>query len=163
MCNYEHGVSLDPRGECRCLNIEESGNGVGVGRVGIGTWATQAEFDDIKVTRRGKALFEESFASGAETRWSSADGDFAIHDGVYAQAGGAAGAVSLFLASVEANVITYSLRARKTGGPEGFLILFGQKDSQRFYWWNIGGGGNSRHAIEKGGGSYTGGKVNVAD
>lgn len=42
----------------------------------------------------------------------------------------------------------YELKARKTGGNEGFLILFRVKDRQHFYWWNIGGWGNTQHAIE---------------
>jgi alpha-L-arabinofuranosidase len=46
---------------------------------------------------------------------------------------------------------TYSLKARKLGGAEGFLILFGVRDDNQKAWWNIGGWGNSRHAIEMGG------------
>ena len=38
--------------------------------------------------------------------------------------------------------------ARKLGGAEGFLVLFRVQDPQHFYWWNIGGWGNSRHAVE---------------
>ena len=46
---------------------------------------------------------------------------------------------------------TFSLKARKLGGAEGFLILFRVKDENQKSWWNIGGWGNSRHAIEIGG------------
>jgi hypothetical protein len=38
-------------------------------------------------------------------------------------------------------------QARKLSGSEGFLIVFGRKDRDR-YWWNLGGWGNSQHAIE---------------
>lgn len=44
----------------------------------------------------------------------------------------------------------FSLRARKTGGAEGFLILFRVKGPNEFYWCNLGGWGNARHAIERG-------------
>jgi alpha-L-arabinofuranosidase len=44
-----------------------------------------------------------------------------------------------------------SLRARKLGGAEGFLILCRVQDENQKSWWNIGGWGNSRHAIEIGG------------
>lgn len=42
----------------------------------------------------------------------------------------------------------YQLKARKTGGNEGFLILFRVKDYNSFYQWNIGGWGNSKHAVQ---------------
>lgn len=42
-----------------------------------------------------------------------------------------------------------TLQARKDSGAEGFLILFRAEDSDSFYWLNIGGWGNTRHAIEK--------------
>ena len=43
---------------------------------------------------------------------------------------------------------TYSLKARKLGGAEGFLIPFLVKDEEAKAWWNIGGWGNIRHGIE---------------
>ncbi len=42
-----------------------------------------------------------------------------------------------------------NLEARKDGGNEGFLILFRAPDSDNFYWLNLGGWGNTLHAIEK--------------
>jgi len=44
----------------------------------------------------------------------------------------------------------FSLEARKTGGAEGFLVLFRVVDEEQFYWANLGGWGNTRHAVEKG-------------
>jgi alpha-L-arabinofuranosidase len=46
---------------------------------------------------------------------------------------------------------TFSLKARKLAGAEGFLILFRVQVENQKSWWNIGGWGNSRHAIEIGG------------
>lgn len=43
----------------------------------------------------------------------------------------------------------FTLQARKDEGAEGFLILF-RANGERFYWCNIGGWGNTQHAIEKG-------------
>jgi len=42
-----------------------------------------------------------------------------------------------------------TLEARKQEGAEGFLILFRVVDSDNFYWLNLGGWGNTQHAIEK--------------
>lgn len=44
----------------------------------------------------------------------------------------------------------FSLEAQKTGGAEGFLILFRVGNDEDFYWYNIGGWGNVRSALEKG-------------
>jgi len=43
---------------------------------------------------------------------------------------------------------TYSLKARKLGGAEGFLIPFNVRDENAKSWWNLGGWGNTRHTIE---------------
>jgi len=46
---------------------------------------------------------------------------------------------------------TYSLKARHGGGDEGFLIPFLVQDENAKGWWNIGGWGNVRHALEMNG------------
>ena len=43
----------------------------------------------------------------------------------------------------------FTLQAQKVGGSEGFLILF-RANGENFYWCNLGGWGNTLHAIEKG-------------
>lgn len=43
-----------------------------------------------------------------------------------------------------------TLEARKTGGNEGFLILFRVKNEDAFYWLNLGGWGNQSHQLERG-------------
>ena len=43
----------------------------------------------------------------------------------------------------------YNVRARKTGGNEGFLLVFGYEDEDSYYWWNVGGWGNTAHGIER--------------
>jgi len=44
---------------------------------------------------------------------------------------------------------TYTLKARKIAGAEGFLILFHAQDNDNFVWWNLGGWGNARSALER--------------
>ncbi len=44
---------------------------------------------------------------------------------------------------------TLTLKARKLGGAEGFLVLFHVQDDNNWLWWNVGGWGNSQHAIEQ--------------
>ncbi len=43
----------------------------------------------------------------------------------------------------------FSLEAKRTGGYEAFLILVRATSEENFYWYNIGGWGNSQHALEK--------------
>lgn len=42
-----------------------------------------------------------------------------------------------------------TLQGLKESGAEGFMVLFRAQDSDEFYWLNLGGWGNTRHAIEK--------------
>jgi len=44
----------------------------------------------------------------------------------------------------------FSVEAQKTDGAEGFLILFRVLNEEEFYWYNIGGWGNTQSALEKG-------------
>jgi alpha-L-arabinofuranosidase len=116
------------------------------GAVGVGTWNTQAEFKDVKVTQGDKVLLESSLATDA-AGWKPAKGEWKVQDGAYRQ---------MKLEPDERSIAgnpawtdyTLSLKARKIGGAEGFLILFHVADHDNFAWWNLGGWGNARHAIE---------------
>lgn len=44
----------------------------------------------------------------------------------------------------------FSLEARKTGGLEGFLIVFRYAGPEDYYWYNLGGWGNAWHGLERG-------------
>jgi len=45
---------------------------------------------------------------------------------------------------------TFTLKARKLSGREGFLILFHITDDEDRNWWNIAGWNNTQHGIELG-------------
>jgi hypothetical protein len=118
------------------------------GMVGVGTWATQAEFKDIKVTRNGRTLFtsDRSMEIGD---WKTVRGEWQVADGILRQTGNDEDARAL-VGDPSWSDCTLTLKARKTGGNEGFLILFGYPDSQTGMksWWNAGGWGNTAHAIQ---------------
>ena len=116
------------------------------GMVGVGTWLTQAEFKDIKVTHGDQVLYACDFANGTKG-WKLQGGDWKAEGGVLKQASGAEG-VRAVTGDKKWNNYTYTLKARKLGGSEGFLILVGvDKDNQKS-WWNIGGWGNKQHGLE---------------
>jgi alpha-L-arabinofuranosidase len=120
------------------------------GAVGVGTWLTQAEFKDIKVTRDGETLFTCDFADGTKGWKLLGRGDWKTEDGVLRQSSRAEN-VRAIAGDKKWTDYTYSLKARKLGGAEGFLILFRVQDDNAKSWWNLGGWGNQRHAIEMGG------------
>ena len=44
----------------------------------------------------------------------------------------------------------FTFEAQKTGGAEGFLVLFRCRGEEDFYWCNLGGWGNVAHQLERG-------------
>jgi alpha-L-arabinofuranosidase len=116
------------------------------GAVGVGTWLTQAEFKDLKVTRDGQTLFASDFADGTKG-WQLRGGDWKVQDGALRQ-DSRADNVRAFIGDKSWSHYTYSLKARKLDGAEGFLIPVLVQDLDAKGWWNIGGWGNSRHALE---------------
>ncbi len=120
------------------------------GAIGVGTWSTQAEFKDIKVISGGKTLFSCDFADGT-TGWRFlGDGDWKAEGGALRQSGQATD-VRAVAGDKSWTDYNYSLKARKLGGAEGFLILFNVRNDTDKSWWNIGGWSNDHHAIEVGG------------
>ena len=117
------------------------------GNVGLATWLTQAEFKDVRVTNNDQVLLASDFSKSA-SGWRVVSGDWKVQDGAYRQTGKQPDLRSVAGDSTWRNY-TYTLKARKLGGAEGFLIMFWVRDDNNWYWWNIGGWGNVRHAIEK--------------
>ena len=121
------------------------------GRVGIGTWNTQAEFKDIVVTGKdGKVLFQRDSYGPRFLARPNLPGKWSVVDGALRQSGEDQPA-RLLIGQPDWADYTLTLKARKLGGAEGFLISFSvQKDNDK-NWWNIGGWGNKRHGLEIGG------------
>jgi hypothetical protein len=120
----------------------------GRGMVGMGTWDTTAEFKDIVVQANDKVLLRPDFANGTTGWRSSATGQWKGADGVLAQTSRGINVWTLAGDATWADY-TYSLKARRTDGTEGFLIIFAAQNASTLTWWNIGGWGNTRSAIEK--------------
>ena len=121
------------------------------GSIGLGAWNTQVEYKDITVTQGGNVLYTSAFASGDAAGWKPQQGDWSLADGVYRQTtiGTNDTALLQIPALQDAGDYTLRLKARKTGGAEGFLILFHAPDMGNYYWWNVGGWQNTEHGLEK--------------
>jgi alpha-L-arabinofuranosidase len=116
------------------------------GMIGVGAWNTQAEFKDIKVSKNGETLFAPDFSQGMQG-WNVAGGQWVVRDGALCQVGDGEG-VRALAGNPDWSDYTLTLKARKTGGAEGFLVLFTNQTSREKYWWNLGGWRNTRHALE---------------
>ncbi|MEV4477475.1 alpha-L-arabinofuranosidase C-terminal domain-containing protein [Nonomuraea sp. NPDC049504] len=128
------------------------------GAVGLGAWNTAVRYDDVKVTAAdGTVLLADDFSAGAG-RWSPGLGTWAVQDGAYVQTAQVEDARST-AGSADWSNYTIEVTARKTAGAEGFLIMFGVRDSGNYYWWNVGGWNNTQSAVEK---AVNGGKSSIA-
>jgi alpha-L-arabinofuranosidase len=91
-------------------------------------------------------LFQSDFANGIRG-WRIHGGTWQVREDAICQSGGDPDCRAT-AGNQDWTDYTYSLKARKTGGKEGFLIVFHEVDSDNLIWWNVGGWGNSRTALE---------------
>lgn len=114
----------------------------------LGTWNTQATFDNVRIISDTKSVLDETFGRDTD-QWQELSGQWRLSDGAYHQMTNDTPALSMFSAITDKSGYTLNLKAKKTGGAEGFLIGFGVIDTQNYYWLNLGGWNNTQHAIEK--------------
>lgn len=129
------------------------------GRVGIGTWYTSAEFDNVKIVSNetGKNLGSDKFSLPLNFRWNWDNiydsNDFEIKKGKLVQTNTwmpytETGMVAYFGCENWENY-TYTVEATKLDGEEGFIIPFAVKDRDNCYFWNIGGWGNKVSCLQQ--------------
>lgn len=109
-------------------------------KAGLSTWLTSATFTNMKIN--GQSI---PFASG----WTAPDyGSWSASGSTLTQSSTSMeGALYVYDADL-GNDYTIEVDATKTGGAEGFLIAFNYKDENNYCWLNLGGWGNSKHAVE---------------
>lgn len=116
------------------------------GKIGLGTWNTQAKFKDIQVAKNGQRLLFSDFSQGA-AGWKPVAGKWNIV-GEALQQSADGPKLRAYAGDSLWTDYTYSLKARRLSGAEGFLILFSVKDDDNYAWWNVGGWQNTKHAVE---------------
>jgi len=117
------------------------------GAAGVGTWATEAEFKDIRITQGDKVLYASDFEK-PKRGWRYRGGKWDIDNGALVQKSDG-GDCRATVGDAGWTDYTLSLKARKLGGLNGFMILFQVRDDDYFLWWNLGGWDNQKHAIER--------------
>jgi alpha-L-arabinofuranosidase len=117
-------------------------------QVGVATWATASSYDDLQVTNAdGTTLLKENCNDAKG--WTEIQDKWQVKDGVISQLSPRnEGSMAVCNTQFTSSKYTVTARVRKDSGNEGCLVVFNFKDSQNFCWLNLGGWGNSQHAIE---------------
>ena len=128
------------------------------GRVGVGTWYTEAEFDNLLVTDNdtGRTILKDDFTLPTfRWNWQNVnDGDFKIRDGKLVHVGTGmnysdVGDAAYYGTDDDMANYTYEIDAVKTDGSEGFLIPFAVQDETDNWFWNIGGWENTVSCLQR--------------
>jgi alpha-L-arabinofuranosidase len=114
------------------------------GRIGLGTFQTAAEFKDVKVTQGGHTLLASDFSHDVHG-WST-DSKWSVVDSAYRQADPRKNSWA-WAGETSWGDYTLSLKARKLGGSEGFLISVRGSSPEDYISWNLGGWGNHFHGV----------------
>ncbi len=123
------------------------------GRIGVGAYGTRVEYTDLVVTAPdGRELSSEPLLSDSG-KWKFTHARWAVEDGVVRPLGNSQQTWAL-TGDPSWTDYTVSLRARKLGGSEGFIVLWHAADGDNYRWWNLGGWGNtvSRCEVSQDGG-----------
>lgn len=113
------------------------------GRFGFGSWNTQVEFSDVKVTRADGTAVPFDLAKSAEQK-----GTWNLKDGLLSQTS-LETPTKYIVDGFSGNEFTLECKVRKTGGHEGFFIYFGlSEDNKKGFVYNVAGWNNQTTAIE---------------
>jgi alpha-L-arabinofuranosidase len=117
------------------------------GGIGVATFHTEAQFKDIKVTADNQVNYQSDFSKSADG-WRPRGGQWDAVDGALTQTSDASDC-RMTAGDPAWTDYTYSLKARKISGNEGFLVMFHVRGPNDFIWWNVGGWRNTRSALQK--------------
>lgn len=114
------------------------------GRIGLCTWETTAEFKDIKVSRANQTLLSVLKIPD----WRVVEGQWVFKGQSCTQSDERIQGAICYAGELGWGNYTLSLKARKTGGREGFIVAFRRDQNDDGLQWNLGGWGNAKHAIQ---------------
>lgn len=116
------------------------------GSIGLASWDTQVEYRDIKVVKGNKVLYEARESSRDD--WQFIRGSWSVQQNTISQT--AEGAQRLaWLPGKVFDAYTLTLKARKTGGLNAFIIPFAISDSSMQLRAHIGSWWNTHAMFEK--------------
>jgi alpha-L-arabinofuranosidase len=126
-----------------------AGNSAVHGAIGVGSWSTAVQYTNITVVSNGVTLYQSDFVNQGTTGWRVYNGTWGASGGLYQQTSTSTTDCRSTTGNTNWANYTITLRARKTGGSEGFTILFNWLDDNNWTWLNIGGWGNTLTGIEQ--------------
>lgn len=118
------------------------------GYVGFGTWSTQVQFRNLKITNvDGNTLVADMKDA---SQWEIKRGAWKQEDGVYSQTGNENRTALIWKAGKANKGSVIEFEVHKEGGNEGFLFYFGLPETNlnQGYILNVGGWGNTSTVIE---------------
>lgn len=118
------------------------------GYVGIGTWSTQTQFRNLKVTNAVGKTLEADMTD--DSQWEIKHGTWKQKNGVYTQVGEENRTALIWKSGKVNKGSVIEFEVNKLSGNEGFLLYLGLQDIslKKGYMLNVGGWGNSCTAIE---------------
>lgn len=119
----------------------------GKGYVGFGTWSTQADYKDLKITTPDGKAYTPDFSNPSE--WNVVKGSWNEKNGIYSQTSDE-NLTSVIWNKERFDECVIELKARKIGGKEGFFIYFDleKPNLEKGLSANIGGWGNTATRFE---------------
>lgn len=130
--NVETSVTLHPSSSTPVARY--------TGNIGLSTWDTYAEFKDIQVLENDKIVYQADLVNRKDD-WHTEGGKWVVNDSVIAQTADGAWPLAILNTKIP-DVYTLRLKARKTGGPNAFMIPVAVKDNNNYLrahigaWWN---------------------------
>ena len=113
------------------------------GRFGFGSWNTQVEFKDVKVTEEDGTAVNLDLNSVADKK-----GAWMLENGVLSQAS-LETPTRYIVDGFSGNRYTLECQVRKVGGHEGFFLYFGlSQDDKKGFVYNVAGWNNQSTAVE---------------
>jgi alpha-L-arabinofuranosidase len=112
------------------------------GKVGLGSWQTDVEYTGLTVTAPDGRVLLSPEQAAEPARWQFPGTPWRVEGGTI-RPGDKEGETWGFVGDPAWTDYTVRVRARKLGGLEGFLVLWHAPSTSSYYWWNIGGWGNT--------------------
>lgn len=118
------------------------------GKFGLGAWNTQTEFKELRIyDEKDNLIYSDDFET-LENWERPGVGKWQVENGVLQQTDLGKTPAMLLLKTPELKIGRVTLKARRVGGAEGFLMFFNASGIDRFLFCNYGAAGNSFSAIQ---------------
>ncbi|MGA2496299.1 MAG: alpha-L-arabinofuranosidase C-terminal domain-containing protein [Tepidisphaeraceae bacterium] len=118
------------------------------GKFGLGAWDTQAEFKELRIYDEKEQLVYSDDFKTLENWETPGVGQWRVENGVLRQTDTGKSPAMLLLRTPELKTGKVTLKARRVGGREGFLMFFNASSIDRFLFCNYGAAGNNFTAIQ---------------